>query len=173
MLGALRELAALATWKDLPGRIDRVARVAGLADLLDRRLGTLSLGQARRVVVAQALLDELPLLLLDEPFSGLDSLVIHDLSEELARRKAAGAALVISSHRLEDIARLADRILVLRAGRVVGDGPAARLLAGADERAGLQALLGESGAGPARVPGGAFEQGGPATPPRPDGDAGA
>ena len=146
VLGALRELAALGTWRDLPGRIERVAQVAGIADLLDRRLGTLSLGQARRVVVAQALIDDAPLLLLDEPFSALDSLVIHDLTAELQRRKAAGAALVISSHRLEDIAALADRILVLRAGRVVADGPAADLLAGADRRAGLQALLGNGGA---------------------------
>jgi ABC-type multidrug transport system ATPase subunit len=144
VLAALRELAALATWRQLLPRIDRVARVAGIQDLLNRRLGSLSMGQARRVVMAQALLDDASLMLLDEPFSSLDSLVIHDLCEELQRRKQAGAAVVISSHRVEDLARLADRILVLRGGRVVAEGSCEELLAGSGRRSGLVDLLGET-----------------------------
>ncbi|HTE06990.1 MAG TPA: ATP-binding cassette domain-containing protein, partial [Planctomycetota bacterium] len=108
-------------------------------------LGTLSLGQARRVVLAQALLDEPDLLLLDEPFSGLDSLVIMDLREHLRARLAAGAGIVLASHRLEDFTDLATHVLVLRAGRVAGAGPAAEMLAGSEARAGLSALLGSAG----------------------------
>lgn len=142
---ALRELAALTALGDVAGRIRRVSELTGITDLLDRRFGTLSMGQARRVVLAQALMDEPPLLLLDEPFSALDSLVIHDLAGHLTARREAGAAIVLTSHRLEDLSRLCTRLMVLREGRVVAAGPAPALLAEAAERAGLVELLGTPG----------------------------
>jgi len=144
VVDVLLELASLSSLGGAGARVDRVVRLAGLQDLLTRRLGTLSLGQARRVVLAQALLDDPDLLLLDEPFSGLDSLVIMDLREHLRARLAAGAGVVLASHRLEDFTGLATHVLVLRAGRVVAAGPAAQVLAGSDAREGLSALLGSA-----------------------------
>ncbi len=142
VLGALRELAALTSLKGIHDRIGRVAGLTGISDLLDRRFSTLSMGQARRVVLAQALLDDPPLLLLDEPFSALDSLVIHDLTEDLKQRREAGAAIVLTSHRIEDIASLCTHLTVLREGRVVRTGTAEALLADARGRDGLVQLLG-------------------------------
>jgi ABC-type multidrug transport system ATPase subunit len=139
---ALLELASLSGLRGAGARMERVARLTGVGELLGRRLGTLSLGQARRVVLAQALLDDPDVLLLDEPFSGLDSLVIMDLAEHLRARLAAGAGIVLASHRLEDFTRLATHVLVLRGGRVAASGPASDVLAGSDARAGLSALLG-------------------------------
>jgi ABC-2 type transport system ATP-binding protein len=140
----LHELAALSSLSGAGARVQRVAALTGLTDLLDRRLGSLSLGQARRVVIAQALLDDPALLLLDEPFSGLDSLVILDLREHLLARLAAGAGVVLASHRLEDFEGLCTHVLVLREGRVAASGLATDVLAPAQERAGLAALLGEA-----------------------------
>ena len=142
---ALGELAALSSAKDIVGRMDRVSSLLGLGPLLARRFGTLSLGQARRVVLAQALLDDPPLLLLDEAFSGLDSLVLHDLREDLQLRIAAGAGIVLATHRLEDLRGLATHVLVLHGGEVVRRGPTDEVLGEAlgasDEREGLADLL--------------------------------
>ena len=139
---ALTELASLSSARDIVGRVDRVAALLGLGELLGRRLGTLSYGQGRRVVLAQALLDDPPLLLLDEAFSGLDSLVLHTLREDFSLRLVGGAGMVIATHRVEDLFGLATHVLVLRAGRVVARGPAAELLAGSEQADGLAALLG-------------------------------
>ena len=143
----LRELASLTSLRDLWPRVERVARLTGLLDLLGRRLGTLSLGQGRRVVIAQALLDAPPLLLLDEPFDALDSLVIHDVCCELERRLDEGAGILLASHRLEDLARLATHVIVLRNGSVAAAGPAEEILAQTDDRSGLVALMGRSATG--------------------------
>lgn len=140
--GALHELAAITGLARSFERVERAVAITGLGGLLDRRLGSLSLGQARRVVLAQAFLDEPPLLLLDEPFSGLDSLVILDVREHLARRLAQGAGIVLASHRIDDFIGLATHVLVLRDGAVVRSGPADEVLADAHGRAALTGLLG-------------------------------
>ncbi len=138
----LHELAALSGLAGAGARVERVLRPAGLVELVDRRFGTLSLGQARRVVVAQALLDDPALLLLDEPFSALDSIVIQELRDDLARRCAGGAAVVLASHRLEDLVGLCTHVAVLRRGRLVAQDEAGRLLPEPGDRAGLAALFG-------------------------------
>lgn len=138
---ALTELASLSSGRDIVGRVDRAVEVLGLAHLLGRRLGSLSYGQSRRVLIAQALLDDPPLLLLDEAFSGLDSLVLHRLRQDLGLRLAGGAAVVLASHRLDDLAGLATHVLVLRDGRVIRSGLAEEVLVGTDTAEGLAALL--------------------------------
>jgi ABC-2 type transport system ATP-binding protein len=139
---ALGELAALSSVRGIVPRVERVAALLGLHSLLTRRLGTLSLGQARRVVLAQALLDDPPVLLLDEAFSGLDSLVLHDLREDLQLRLAGGAGIVLATHRLEDLVGLATHVLVLHAGKVARCGPAEEVLEGLAGRESLAGLLG-------------------------------
>lgn len=107
-------------------RADREAIAAAaerlaITDLGRRAFGQLSGGQRQRVLVAQALVDEPDLLLLDEPITGLDlpsQEVIVDVIDAEARR---GAAVVFSTHHLDE-ARRADRVILL-AGEVVADGP--------------------------------------------------
>jgi len=139
---ALHELSALSGVRGSVGRVESAARLLGLMPLLGWRLGALSHGQGRRVVLAQALMGEPALLLLDEPFSGLDSLVLHDVRRHLQDRLAAGVAIVLASHRLDDFEELATHVLVLRDGSVERAGPAAEVLAQAGRREGLAALLG-------------------------------
>jgi len=95
----------------------------GIADLSSRRPGELSGGQAQRVAIARALACDPVLLLLDEPFSGLDTTVATGLRLELARHLAAfdGVCLLVT-HDAIDALTLADRVLVLDAGLVVQSG---------------------------------------------------
>jgi molybdate transport system ATP-binding protein len=92
----------------------------GIADLATRRPGELSGGQAQRVVIARALAGDPVLLLMDEPFSGLDTGVATSLRLELARHLAAydGVCLLVT-HDAIDALTLADRVLVLDEGRIV------------------------------------------------------
>lgn len=106
-----------------------LARV-GADELATRAPRQLSGGQAQRVAVARALASEPDVLLLDEPLTGLDvaaAAAIRNLLRDVLARDGRSALLV--THELLDVLALAGRVLVLEAGRVVEDGPAARVLA--------------------------------------------
>ena len=94
----------------------------GLWPLRRRRFLTLSYGERRRVLLARALAAQPRLLLLDEPFNGLDSASRALLSRELARLASTGLTMVLAAHRLEDAPRGFRRTLVLQRGRLVHDG---------------------------------------------------
>ena len=111
------------------GRVDALAARLGLEGELDKRVQGLSGGRKQRLALAVALVADPPLLLLDEPSSNLDAAARRELIDLLAELKAEGKTLVFSSHRPEEVARLADRVLHLDAGRLVADLPPAVLLA--------------------------------------------
>ncbi|MBI2963128.1 MAG: nitrous oxide reductase family maturation protein NosD [Deltaproteobacteria bacterium] len=100
------------------GALDRL----GLADQLPKRVGELSGGRKRLLAFAVALLGDPPLLLLDEPMSNLDPVVRESFFDLLAEMKAAGTTLLFTSHRPEEVFRLADRVIVLERGRRVAEG---------------------------------------------------
>jgi molybdate transport system permease protein len=96
----------------------------GLAGLAGRRPDQLSGGQRRRVALARALAREPDLLLLDEPFAGLDAPVRDDLRWELRRlQRETGIATAIVTHDPDEAALLADHVVLLSAGRVLQQGP--------------------------------------------------
>jgi molybdate transport system ATP-binding protein len=117
------------------GPVDRdaVVRSLDLSPLLDRRAATLSGGEAQRVAIARALLSAPRLILMDEPLSSLDGgrrAEILPLIERL--RDTAGLPILYVSHALSEVARLADRVLLLSRGSVLDEGPAGEVLARAD-----------------------------------------
>jgi heme exporter protein A len=91
----------------------------------ERRAGALSRGLAQRAAIARALLHDPKLVLLDEPWTGLDARSAARLSARLLAEKRAGRALVVATHDLDRVAGLADRALVLARGRAVWLEPAA------------------------------------------------
>lgn len=93
----------------------------GLGSVLHRKLKTLSGGMLRRVWLAQALAPQTEVLVLDEPSTGLDPRQRAGMVELLKR--LAGGTVLLSSHILEDVAELADRVIVLDEGRIVHDSP--------------------------------------------------
>ena len=103
---------------------------AGLDGAGARRAASLPLAERRRLLFAQAALGERRVVVLDEPFAGLDAITRRDLGERLTRLAAAGAALLVSSADPVGLERVVDRVLVLRGGRLVCSAPAAVLLGG-------------------------------------------
>lgn len=109
-------------------RIDEVLDWSGLDGAADRKLGGYSKGMAQRLGLAQAVLPEPRVVLLDEPAAGLDPegrLVLNRLIRDLAAR---GAAVVFSSHLLAQAEEVCDRLAILGRGRLLAEGTTAELL---------------------------------------------
>ena len=100
----------------------RWAERLGLGDQVERRVEELSLGNQQRVQLAAALVHDPLALILDEPFSGLDPIGTDVMSEVLRERAAEGVAVIFSSHQLELVERLCDRVAIVDRGRIVAAG---------------------------------------------------
>ena len=115
-----------------PARRDRLAERLRLD--LRRPLRDLSTGNRRKVALLLAFVADAELLVLDEPTNGLDPLMQHEFLEMVREARAAGATVFLSSHSLSEVQRAADRVAVLRAGRVVAEGTVGELRGRARQR---------------------------------------
>ena len=106
-----------------PRWVERAAQRVGLADRLRQRAGALSRGLRQRLAIAQAILHEPRIVLLDEPASGLDPEARQSLSELLLKLRAEGMTLIVSSHILAELSDYSSHMLILRDGRLVHHGP--------------------------------------------------
>jgi ABC-type multidrug transport system ATPase subunit len=107
-----------------------------LEELMKARIGSLSKGERKRLLLALGLLTPQPLLMLDEPFDGLDLRQTRDVMTLLKSHAATGRTLMLSIHQLVDAGRVCDRLVMLSAGRVVGEGSIDELRAQANLSAG-------------------------------------
>jgi iron complex transport system ATP-binding protein len=96
--------------------------------LAGQLVGEMSAGEKRRILIARALVHHPRQLLLDEPSNALDLAAQRELRETLRRLAREGTGLVLVTHHLGDILPEIDRIILMRSGRIVGDGPRAELL---------------------------------------------
>ncbi len=125
-LTAAENLHFYARLYDLPdaeARVRAVAARVGIANRLEDVTRTLSRGLLQRLTLARLLLHEPTVLLLDEPYTGLDQTAADWLDQILVDAKRAGRAILFSTHDLERGLALCDRALLLRAGRIVHDLP--------------------------------------------------
>jgi ABC-2 type transport system ATP-binding protein len=106
-----------------------VVRSLELMPLLNKRVGQLSKGQAKRTLLAMALLTPQPVLMIDEPFDGLDLRQMRDAASALRAHADRGRTIFLSIHQIADAARVCDRIVLLSGGTVRGEGTAAELVA--------------------------------------------
>ena len=113
-----------------PGLTDALD-LAGLGAALGRRVRGYSMGMKQRLMLAQALMRQPDVLVLDEPATGLDPAEVRALRRHLADRAAAGAAVLISSHQLAEVQLLASHLVVLNRGSLVAAGTLDDLLGGA------------------------------------------
>lgn len=126
----------LNSWARLRGHVDERFR-----DELIERLGVettrhvrgLSTGNRRKLALVGALMSRPDLLILDEPTNGLDPLVQNEFMSILEEATAAGTTVLLSSHILSEVERIAQRIIVIRAGVVVADGPTDKLRKGVSQ----------------------------------------
>jgi ABC-2 type transport system ATP-binding protein len=96
---------------------------------LDKRTGTLSKGNRQKIGLVQAFMHQPKVLVLDEPTSGLDPLMQEQFYKTVEEAKARGAAIFLSSHSFNEVERICDRIGIIREGKLVHEGPVAKLLA--------------------------------------------
>jgi len=101
--------------------VDAIIREFALEEYEKRRVRTLSLGNKQRVGLAAALQHNPSVIVLDEPTNALDPAGVIRLRETLLRRAGDGAAVLVSSHHLDEVARIADRVIVMNSGRLIGD----------------------------------------------------
>jgi ABC-type multidrug transport system ATPase subunit len=108
------------------GRAEVIERL-GLAPFLASPIGTLSKGQRKRAVLAIGLLTPHPVLMIDEPFDGLDLRQTREVGAALRDHAGSGRTLFLSIHQISDAARVCDRFVLLSGGRVKGEGTVAEL----------------------------------------------
>jgi ABC-type multidrug transport system ATPase subunit len=112
----------------LNGSGDLAAVDPQLEGLWDRRLGSLSMGQMRRVEIAAAFLGDPDLVLLDEPTNGLDPVAVGALRGMIADKRRAGRSIIVASHHLDELQRTVDQLLILDGGEFRGAWPREEVL---------------------------------------------
>jgi ABC-2 type transport system ATP-binding protein len=129
----------IARSQELPARrVDEVIELVGLASAARRRAGGYSLGMRQRLGIATAMLGDPPVVILDEPFNGMDPEGIVWIRHFLRSLAAEGRAVLVSSHLMSELQDMADQVVVVGRGRVVADASVEELLSRA---AGDQVLL--------------------------------
>lgn len=121
----------------LDQRIAEVVAVVGMTEAADRRVGTYSKGMLQRIGLAQALVHDPRLLILDEPTAGVDPVGSAAIAELILRLKAQGKTVLITSHLLGQIEEICDRVAILDRGRLMVEGAMQDLVG----RKGRQALV--------------------------------
>jgi len=103
--------------------VERFAELLRMHDILDRKVEDLSKGNAQKVQFAAACIHRPPVLILDEPFSGLDPVNVRLFKRAVEHLRAGGTTILFSSHRMEHVEELCDGLCLISGGRVVIQGP--------------------------------------------------
>jgi ABC-2 type transport system ATP-binding protein len=129
-LARLRGLAPARATRSVDTWLERL----GVAERRGDEVQKLSLGNQQRVQLAAALVHDPSILVLDEPFAGLDPMAVDVMSQVLRDKRDEGIPVVFSSHQLDLVERLCDRVGIVRSGRMVACGPVDELRTGGAER---------------------------------------
>jgi ABC-2 type transport system ATP-binding protein len=121
--------------KGLPSRVADVIAMVGLADAADRRVGTYSKGMLQRIGLAQAIVHDPRLVILDEPTAGVDPVGSAAISELILKLKSQGKTVLITSHLLTQIEDICDRVAILDHGQLMLEGAVRDLVGRADRQA--------------------------------------
>ena len=122
--GSLFNLSA----PDRKMRIDQLLDMVGLAHARHRRVGEFSKGMARRIGLAQAMINDPAFLVLDEPTSGLDPIGCREVKDLILTLKKRGKTVLVTSHLLSDVEDVCDRVIILYGGKIRGEGALDELL---------------------------------------------
>jgi len=102
----------------LEARVEKLMKLLDMSDIADRRVEGFSLGQKLKVAIARAIVHDPPNVLLDEPTAGLDVMTTRAMRDVILRLREEGKCVVLSTHVMQEVARLADRVVVVARGRV-------------------------------------------------------
>lgn len=112
--------------KDIRDRIDGGLHTVGIVEVFNRRIGNLSKGYKQRVGLAQALMGDPEILILDEPTAGLDPKQIIEI-RELIKKLGQDRTVMLSSHILHEVSAICKRVMIINEGRIVADGDPATI----------------------------------------------
>lgn len=124
--------------KDRRARSEALIDKVGLRDAVDRPIGKFSKGMMQRIGLAQALLHDPELLVLDEPMSGLDPIGRKEVRDLLLEQRSRGKTLLFTSHILSDVEMLCDRVVIMQRGRITAEGQMHDLLKTTERRFEIQ-----------------------------------
>ena len=99
-------------------KINAVLDLVGLAEQKNKKVGKYSMGMRQRLGIAQAIMEEQNILILDEPMNGLDNQGVEDIRKLLLKLKEKGTAILLASHNQEDIRQLCDSVYEMDSGRI-------------------------------------------------------
>ena len=102
-------------------RIKELVEFVGLSNVIHKKVKTYSLGMRQRLGLAQALLNDPKVLILDEPVNGLDPQGVQDFRNKLKEIAKSGVSIIISSHLLDEIEKVSDRVIVIENGKIIAD----------------------------------------------------
>ena len=122
--------------KDISTRIEELVETLDMTDFIDRRTEGFSQGQRVKVAIARAMIHKPQTVLLDEPSNGLDVMSTRALRRYILGLKAAGHSVVLSTHIMQEVAALCDRIVIIADGKIAADGTAGELM----EKSGCDSL---------------------------------
>ena len=117
-------------------RIEELVQTLNMGDFIDRRSEGFSQGQRVKVAIARAMIHEPQTVLMDEPSNGLDVMSTRALRKYILELKENGHSIVLSTHIMQEVAALCDRIIIIARGEIAADGTAAQLL----EKSGCDSL---------------------------------
>jgi ABC-2 type transport system ATP-binding protein len=103
-------------------RANELLSILGLKDVVNKRMNTFSKGMKQKVLLVSGMIHNPEIIFLDEPLSGLDANAVILVKEILAKLKEAGKTIIYSSHIMEVVEKLSDRIVIINKGQVVADG---------------------------------------------------
>ena len=109
-------------------RIDELAQRLNMEDFIERNTDGFSQGQRVKVAIARAMIHEPQTVMMDEPSNGLDVMTTRALRHYILDLKAAGHSVVLSTHIMQEVAALCDRIIIIAKGRIAADGTQEELL---------------------------------------------
>ena len=114
--------------KDITSRLEELVNTLDMNDFIDRRTEGFSQGQRVKVAIARAMVHKPQTVLLDEPSNGLDVMSTRALRRYILSLKHAGHSVVLSTHIMQEVAALCDRIVIIAKGRIAANGTAEELL---------------------------------------------
>lgn len=125
----IQQVLALSGWppRAAASRTLKVLRIVGLTDAIHRPISTYSLGMRQRCKLAQAIAHDPKLLILDEPFNGLDPVDRHEMTSMLIDWARSGKSLLLASHVLHEVEQITDAFLLIYGGRLLASGTAGEL----------------------------------------------
>ena len=125
----LKQIARVCGKKVTRARMKELVEFVGLKKVIRKKVKTYSLGMRQRLGLAQALLNDPKVLILDEPVNGLDPQGVEDFRNKLKEIAATGVSILISSHLLDEIEKVCDRVIVIEKGRIIADDKLENLVA--------------------------------------------